>query len=137
LTVKREGDGATPRGLFRLLHVLFRPDRLRAPQTALPVHPIAPDDGWCDDPSRPQYNQPVQLPFAASHERLWRLDRLYDIVVVMNHNASPAIAGSGSAVFLHLARPGLAATEGCVAVSRRHMLALLALVDCRCALHIG
>jgi L,D-peptidoglycan transpeptidase YkuD (ErfK/YbiS/YcfS/YnhG family) len=123
--------------MFQFLHVLYRPDRLRVPRTVLPVHPLAPEDGWCDDPSRPDYNQPVQLPYAASHERLWRQDPLYDIVVVLGHNHAPAVARLGSAVFFHLARSDLGPTEGCVAVARRHMLAVLAMVEPRTAILVA
>lgn len=136
-TAKMEGDGATPRGVFGLSAVLFRPDRLVAPMTVLPAHPIAPCDGWCDDPSRPEYNQPVQLPAAASHERLWRHDHFYDIVVVLGHNSAPVIAGRGSAIFFHLARSDYGPTAGCVAVARHHMLAVLAMARQGTAMRIG
>ncbi|MEQ8966083.1 MAG: L,D-transpeptidase family protein [Azospirillaceae bacterium] len=123
---KREGDGATPVGRFALRRVLWRPDRLSAPTTALPAAPIDPADGWCDDPADPAYNGPVRLPFPASHERLWREDGLYDVVVVLGHNDDPIVPGAGSAVFLHCARPTLAPTAGCVAVAREDLVALLA-----------
>jgi L,D-peptidoglycan transpeptidase YkuD (ErfK/YbiS/YcfS/YnhG family) len=122
---KREGDGATPRGRFRLLAVLYRPDRLPRPKTHLPLTAIRPDSGWCDDPGSPAYNQPVRLPFAANHEELWRSDHLYDVVVVIDYNTRPAIPGAGSAIFLHLATPDYAPTAGCVAVSRETMQRLL------------
>ncbi|MFM2043824.1 MAG: hypothetical protein RLY86_2400, partial [Pseudomonadota bacterium] len=102
---KREGDGGTPVGAFPLRRVLYRPDRLAAPVTGLPVAPIAPDDGWCDDPAHPDYNRPVKRPFPASHEEMWRDDGVYDVVVVLGHNDDPPVAGMGSAVFLHVTRP--------------------------------
>lgn len=123
---KREGDGATPAGRFRLLAVLYRPDRVRRPATGLPVAAIRPDSGWCDDPADRRYNRPVRLPYPASHERLWRDDRLYDIVVVIDHNLARPIRGAGSAVFLHLAAPGFTPTAGCVALSEPAMRRLLA-----------
>lgn len=125
---KREGDGATPLGSFHLLHVLYRPDRVRRPRTALPVQPIGPHDGWCDASGDRNYNRAVQLPYPASAEKLWREDRLYDIVVVIGHNTRPRIRGHGSAIFLHVARPDLAPTEGCIALRREHLLLLLGLV---------
>jgi L,D-peptidoglycan transpeptidase YkuD (ErfK/YbiS/YcfS/YnhG family) len=123
---KREGDGATPVGCFALRRVLYRPDRLDAPPTGLPVGPISADDGWCDDPHHPDYNRPVKLPFAASHERMWRDDHLYDVVVVIGHNDAPPVPFMGSAVFVHLARPDWGPTEGCVALAREDLLAFLA-----------
>jgi len=123
---KREGDGATPAGTWPLRHVLFRPDRVARPETALAVHAISPTDGWCDDPADPHYNCPVQLPYGASAEPLWRDDGLYDLVVVLGYNDDPPQAGLGSAVFFHLATPDLGPTAGCVAVHRPAMVWLLA-----------
>lgn len=122
---KKEGDGATPLGCFELLHVFYRPDRGRAPKTVLPVEPITCDAGWCDDPGHRLYNRPVKLPFAASHEKMWRDDRLYDVVVVLDCNMYPAVRGRGSAIFFHIARETYTPTEGCVAVSPVHMRLLL------------
>jgi L,D-peptidoglycan transpeptidase YkuD (ErfK/YbiS/YcfS/YnhG family) len=123
---KREGDGRTPTGAWPLRRVLWRPDREERPATRLPAEAIRPDDGWCDDPAHVDYNQPVRLPHPASAERLWREDHLYDLLVVLGHNDDPVIAGAGSAIFLHLARPDLAPTEGCIAIARAELLRLLA-----------
>jgi L,D-peptidoglycan transpeptidase YkuD (ErfK/YbiS/YcfS/YnhG family) len=117
---KREGDGGTPVGRFRLLGCFYRSDRGLRPQAGLPVATIRPDDGWCDDPADRRYNRPVRLPYPARHERLWREDHVYDVVVDIAWNRGPVVRGRGSAIFLHLARPDLAPTEGCVAVPR-HM----------------
>jgi L,D-peptidoglycan transpeptidase YkuD (ErfK/YbiS/YcfS/YnhG family) len=123
---KREGDGASPVGVWPIRRVLYRPDRLEPPVTALPVAPISPDDGWCDDPADPAYNQPVRLPHAASHERMWREDGLYDLVVVLGHNDDPPVPDLGSAIFLHCAREDHGPTEGCVALAKMDVLAFLA-----------
>jgi L,D-peptidoglycan transpeptidase YkuD (ErfK/YbiS/YcfS/YnhG family) len=123
---KREGDGATPAGAHELVMVYYRPDRVHRPVTRLPVAALRPDAGWCDDPADRDYNRPVTLPFAASHEELWRDDRLYDIVVVLDWNLYRPVAGRGSAIFLHLAAPGFAPTAGCIAVTEPAMRRLLA-----------
>jgi len=123
---KREGDGASPIGAWPFRRVLYRPDKGPPPKTALPVEAIQPDDGWCDAPADPAYNRPVALPYPASAERLWRDDGLYDLVVVLGHNDDPVIPGLGSAIFLHLARPDYGPTEGCVALARKDLEALLA-----------
>ena len=129
---KREGDGATPVGSFPLRRLLYRPDRLPPPPpSALPTSPIGPGDGWCDDPADPRYNLPVALPCAAGHEKLWRDDGLYDVVVVLGHNDDPPKPGRGSAIFLHVARPGWLPTEGCVALALPDLLALVAACDDR------
>jgi L,D-peptidoglycan transpeptidase YkuD (ErfK/YbiS/YcfS/YnhG family) len=120
---KREGDGASPRGRF-----LFRRIWLRRPVGAallLPVRRTREADGWCDDPRHPRYNRPVRLPFKGSAERMWREDPLYDIVVEIGWNDRPAVRGRGSAIFLHLARPGFTGTEGCVTLARADLLRLL------------
>ncbi len=128
---KREGDGATPVGRFLLRRVLYRPDRLPAPPpSAQPTEPINPESGWCDDPADPRYNQPLPLPCTASHEKLWRDDGLYDVLVVLGHNDDPPIPGFGSAIFLHVARPGYLPTEGCVALALCDLLTLLAHCCC-------
>lgn len=134
---KREGDGATPLGRYALRQVLYRPDRLgTAPATKLPCRPLQPDDGWCDDPADPAYNRWVRLPYAASHEKLWRDDHVYDVIVALGHNDDPPIPGLGSAIFLHVARPDYARTEGCVAVALPDLLRLLAALRPNDALQI-
>lgn len=124
---KQEGDGATPTGLFDLRRVFYRPDRFVAPpQTVLPISPLKPTDGWSDDPTKTDYNTLVNLPYDGHHESLWREDEIYDLIVVIGYNDNPVIAGAGSAIFLHLARPDYSPTKGCVALSRPDLLTLLA-----------
>lgn len=127
---KREGDGATPLGIFPLRECWYRADRIASPRTKLMLHSIAPDDGWCDDPASPHYNRQVKLPFAASHERLWREDGRYDLLVPLGYNDGPVKPGAGSAIFLHVAAADYTPTEGCVALARENMLDVLA----RCGL---
>lgn len=123
---KTEGDGATPIGTWPLRRVWYRADRLgEAPRTGLPIRTIGEADGWCDDATSADYNRPVTLPQPARHERLWREDAVYDIVVELGYNDDPPRRGQGSAIFLHVARPGYAPTEGCVALARDDVLALL------------
>lgn len=122
---KREGDGATPFGLWPLRCVLYRPDRLRRPRTCLPVAALRPQDGWCDAPGDASYNRMVAMPYRASAETLWREDGLYDLIVVIGYNDEPRVQGAGSAIFMHIARPGYAPTAGCVALRTDHLLALL------------
>lgn len=121
---KREGDGMTPFGRYPVRAALLRPDRVAAPATRLPWRWLRPDDGWSDDVRDPAYNRPARHPHPFSAERLWRDDGLYDVIVVLGHNDSPPLHGAGSAIFLHCwndAKP----TEGCIAISRDALLALL------------
>ena len=124
--VKAEGDGATPAGGFPLRRVLYRPDRLERPATGLPSAEVAPDMGWCDDPAHPDYNRQVRRPFAASNEALWRENEVYDLIIVLGHNDDPPVPGRGSAIFMHVARPDYAPTEGCVALALEDLLEVLA-----------
>ncbi|TWI82724.1 L,D-peptidoglycan transpeptidase YkuD (ErfK/YbiS/YcfS/YnhG family) [Roseibium hamelinense] len=126
---KREGDGATPVGRFELLYGYYRPDRGLRPRTRLPLKRLSKIDGWCDDADHPRYNRPVSLPFSASHEVMWREDRLYDIVLVLNCNMYPAVKGCGSAIFFHVAREDYRPTQGCVAVAPRDMRLILETVQ--------
>jgi L,D-peptidoglycan transpeptidase YkuD (ErfK/YbiS/YcfS/YnhG family) len=126
---KREGDGASPAGVFPLLYGYYRPDRLAAPQSGLKVTPLRPDDGWVDDPADPNYNRPVKLPYPAHHEELWLASGLYDIIVVIGYNIDPILPGAGSAIFLHVARPDFTPTDGCIAVAREVLSALLPSLD--------
>jgi L,D-peptidoglycan transpeptidase YkuD (ErfK/YbiS/YcfS/YnhG family) len=123
---KTEGDGATPAGKLRLLRVLYRADRGRAPLCGVPVEPLSPSDGWCDDPEDAAYNRMVRLPYGARHEALWRTDTLYDIIGVLDWNTSPVVKARGSAIFLHIATPDYAPTEGCVALAAADLRQCLA-----------
>lgn len=124
-TTKREGDGASPAGIWPMRRVFFRPDRV-TPKTRLPLQEIRPDDGWCDAPEHADYNTLVRLPFAASHEEMWRKDGLYDVVVELGYNDEPPVAGQGSAIFLHVIRPDRGATAGCLALPLEDLLLVLA-----------
>lgn len=125
-THKEEGDSATPVGVLPLRRVLYRADRIRPPACAVPIEPIAESDGWCDDPSHRDYNRMIRLPHEAHHEELWRIDGLYDVVGVLGWNDSPVMRGRGSAIFVHVARPDHAPTEGCVALALADLLWVLA-----------
>ena len=121
----REGDEKTPLGDYLLRFGLYRADRLPAPKSDLTFRALRPDDGWCDDANDPAYNRFIRLPYAASHEKLWREDGAYDIILVMSHNDSPPEAGLGSAVFIHVAQPDDRQTLGCIALSPEVMVKLL------------
>ena len=115
-TAKREGDGATPAGSWPLRRLLYRSDRLVAPAGKLPAAVLSSDDGWCDDPDDAAYNCQVMLPHAGR----------CDVIVVLGYNDDPPVPGLGSAIFFHVARPDYGPTEGCVALARDDLLAVLA-----------
>ena len=123
--MKREGDGATPRGTFEVRRAYYRPYAMRRVATGVALRPLNPAMGWCDAPGDRNYNREVRLPYPASAEKMWRDDRLYDLVIVLGHNDLPRVRGGGSAIFMHVARPGYPPTEGCIALRRDHLKLLL------------
>lgn len=141
-TAKSEGDGCTPKGRWPIRAALFRPGRAAPPTGfALPWRWTSPGDGWSDDPADPAYNRPVRLPHSFGAETLQRDDMLYDVVIVLGHNDCPPVPGQGSAIFFHLWNeakpPGERSTEGCVAIARSDMDALLAKLVPGMMLEIG
>jgi L,D-peptidoglycan transpeptidase YkuD (ErfK/YbiS/YcfS/YnhG family) len=124
---KEEGDGATPAGILPIRRVLYRADRIKPPTCAVPLEPLGPTDGWCDAPDHRDYNRMVRLPHDARCEALWRRDALYDVIGVLGWNDAPVERRRGSAIFLHVARPDYAPTEGCVALALPDLLRLLAM----------
>jgi L,D-peptidoglycan transpeptidase YkuD (ErfK/YbiS/YcfS/YnhG family) len=129
--LKREGDGATPAGRHRLLFLYVRRDRLPGPASALPARAMRRDDAWCEDPRDGNYNRPVHLASRPGLDAMWREDRLYDIVGVLDWNVRPRVRGRGSAIFLHLCRPGFGPTAGCIALEPGDLRRLLALAGPR------
>lgn len=123
--VKTEGDGATPTGTFPFRQVFYRADRIQEPETILPLQALREQDGWCDDLHDKAYNQYVSLPYPGRHEKLWREDHVYDLILVVGYNDDPIEIGRGSAIFVHLMRPERTATEGCLALLPQDLLQVL------------
>lgn len=128
---KHEGDGASPRGTYAVREIYYRGDKLLRPHAALPLRPLRPSDGWCDAVGDRNYNRRVSHPYPASAEKLWRPDGLYDLIVVLGYNDRPRVQGRGSAIFMHVAKPGYPPTEGCVALRRPDLEKLLRVVGPR------
>lgn len=126
LTLKREGDGATPLGRFRIRQVFYRADRVSRPRSLFPTRAISSRDGWCEDPSDRNYNRLIKLSPGSNADRLQRPDHLYDVILVLGYNDRPRVRGKGSAIFVHLARQGYAPTAGCIGLLRRDLQNLLA-----------
>jgi L,D-peptidoglycan transpeptidase YkuD (ErfK/YbiS/YcfS/YnhG family) len=127
---KFEGDGSTPAGVFGLREIRYRPDRIgKAPASGLPVYPMKPNDGWCDDPADPNYNHLVPMPYQSDAESMWMDAHAYDVLAVIGYNDAPTIPGKGSAVFLHVAHDlgdHFGPTAGCVALRKEDLLTVLA-----------
>jgi L,D-peptidoglycan transpeptidase YkuD (ErfK/YbiS/YcfS/YnhG family) len=125
---KREGDGATPAGTFPLASGLYRPDRMRLPDSGLLVRALSPRDAWVDDPADHNYNRLVSLPYPAHTEQMWLDDAVYDLLVVIGYNMDPVVPNAGSAIFLHIARPDFSPTVGCIAVEKDVLVHLMPLL---------
>lgn len=134
---KFEGDGATPRGIFRPVRLWWRADRHPLPKTHLPVRAITSADAWSEDPADRHYNRAVTRKAGEAGDRLMREDHLYDFIIEIDHNTKPRIAKRGSAVFIHLAREKFGPTAGCVGLTRGAMLRLLERIGPRTKIVIG
>jgi len=126
---KREGDGKTPIGTYPLRKLLYRADRMPELQTGIPVEPLTPQTGWCEDPSHADYNKQVLLPHDSVHDKMTRDDHLYDLAVVIGYNDDPVKPGKGSAIFMHLAREEMTPTAGCIGLAMENMLVVLSMID--------
>jgi len=122
---RREGDKITPHGLFKIKYVLFRKDRIKNLRTKLSKINIAKNMGWCDDPKSNKYNQLIYLPSKHSHEKLFRRDNIYDIILVLDYNMSPIKKNKGSAIFIHVAKKDYKKTDGCVAINKISLLKIV------------
>lgn len=126
---KEEGDCVTPKGIYELVKVLYRSDRIKNIKTNLKKIKIKKNMGWCDDPNNIQYNKQVKIPANFSYEKLYRTDKLYDLIIVLSYNMFPVIKNKGSAIFIHIASKNYRKTNGCIALKKKNLLALLSLVN--------
>ena len=122
---EKEGDSITPKGIFRIIKMYYRPDRIKNIITAVKKIKIKKNIGWCDDPNNKFYNKEIKLPNKFSHEKLYRKDNLYDLVLVLNYNTNPIIKNKGSAIFLHITKNSYKKTKGCIALKKKHLIELI------------
>ena len=124
----REGDNVTPKGIYKILKVFYRKDRIKEIKTPFKKIKITKKIGWCDDVKSKYYNKQISIPTSLSHERLHRNDNIYDIICVINYNINPTLANRGSAIFLHIKKGNYKNTKGCIALKKNHLLKLLKLI---------
>jgi L,D-peptidoglycan transpeptidase YkuD (ErfK/YbiS/YcfS/YnhG family) len=122
---EKEGDNVTPKGIFKITSMYYRPDRIKNIITAIKKIKIKKNIGWCDDPDSHFYNQQISLPTKFNHEKLYRNDNLYDLVLVLNYNTNPIIKNKGSAIFIHIAKKNYKKTKGCIALKKKHLIELI------------
>ena len=101
---KIEGDNITPIGVYKILNVYYRKDRIKNLNTKLKINQITKNMGWCDDPKSKKYNQLIKVPSNYSYEKLYRKDNVYDLIAVLDYNKNPTIKNKGSAIFVHLTK---------------------------------
>ena len=126
---KREGDLVTPKGTFKIKQVLLRKDRVSKFQSKLLINNITKNMGWCDDPRSNKYNQLIKQPFSYNSEKLYRSDKIYDIIVVLDFNMNPTYKNKGSAIFIHVAKNNYSPTKGCIALKRIDLKRLLKIIS--------
>jgi len=122
---KVEGDNITPVGIYKILNVYYRSDRIKKLNTKFKIYQIKKDMGWCDDPKSKKYNQLIKIPSNYNHEKLYRTDNVYDLIVVLDYNKNPTIKNKGSAIFVHLTKNYKKKTAGCIGVKKKNLVKLL------------
>ena len=120
-----EGDNITPKGIFKIIKIYYRSDRIKKIKTLIKKIKIKKNMGWCDDPNSDFYNKQIKLPTKLSHEKLYRNDNVYDLIAVLNYNINPIIKNKGSAIFIHIAKKNLNKTKGCIAIKKKNFMHLI------------
>jgi len=133
----KEGDFITPKGKYKLIKIYYRPDRIKKINSPLKKIKIKKNMGWCDDVNSKYYNKQIKINDKISHEKLYRNDNVYDIIVVLNYNLNPIIKGKGSAIFLHVAKKNYSKTQGCIALKKNELLNLVSKIKKNTQIKIG
>ena len=126
---KKEGDLSTPHGTFKLGMLYYRKDRNQSFKTKLKKKIIRKNMGWCNDSKSKKYNQEIFFPFKYKAEKLYRRDKIYDILINIKYNYYPIKKGKGSAIFLHLTNKNYQPTKGCIAILKKDFLKILPLIN--------
>ena len=121
----KEGDNITPKGTYKIIKIYYRKDRIKELVSQIKLVQIKKNMGWCDDPKSKKYNQLIYLPTKYSHEKLYRRDNIYDLILVLNYNIKPIIKNKGSAIFIHIARKNYKKTAGCIALEKNNLIKLV------------
>jgi L,D-peptidoglycan transpeptidase YkuD (ErfK/YbiS/YcfS/YnhG family) len=122
---KKEGDFITPKGKYKIIKVYYRADRIKKIKTNFRLYQIKKNMGWCDDPLSKNYNKLIKLPSKFGHEKLYRKDKLYDLILILNYNFKPIIKNKGSAIFIHIANKNYKKTMGCIGLKKKDLIFIL------------
>jgi L,D-peptidoglycan transpeptidase YkuD (ErfK/YbiS/YcfS/YnhG family) len=133
----KEGDNITPKGIFKLIKIYYRADRIKNLKTILKKIKIKKNTGWCDDYKSKFYNKEIKLPSKYSYENFYRKDHIYDLIVIINYNTNPVIKRKGSAIFMHIAKKKFTPTQGCLALKKKNLLLILSKMTKKTRLKIG
>ena len=134
--LKKEGDLATPKGTFKLGLLYYRKDRNKFIKSKIKKKIIKKHMGWCNDYKSKEYNQEINFPFKYSAEKLYRRDKIYDILINIKYNNNPIKKKRGSAIFLHLANKNYKPTKGCIAITKKDFLKILPLINMKTKISI-
>ena len=125
---KKEGDGITPRGIFKLIKIFYREDKIKNIKSKIKKIKIKKNMGWCDDSKSKFYNKLVKLPSKFGYEKLYRKDNIYNIIIVLNYNYNPVIKKKGSAIFIHIAKKNYKSTQGCIGLKQNDLIKLTQII---------
>ena len=134
---KTEGDNITPRGVFNIVKIYYRKDRIKSLFSKFKLIEVTKKMGWCDDPKSKKYNQPIKLPAKFNHEILYRRDNIYDLILVLNYNMKPVIKNKGSAIFIHVAKKNYKKTSGCIALKKADLIYLVKEIEKKTKVNIN
>ena len=124
-----EGDNVTPRGIYRIVKIYYRKDRIKKITSKFKLIEITQTMGWCNDIKSKKYNQLIKIPTKYSHEKLYRKDNVYDLILVLNYNMNPTIKNKGSAIFIHVTRENYQSTQGCIALKKNNLIKLISKIN--------
>jgi len=134
---KIEGDNITPKGTFSIIKIYYRSDRIKKMSSKFKLIEIKKNMGWCDDPKSKQYNQLIILPNKYKHEKFYRKDNIYDLILVLNYNTRPILKNKGSAIFIHVATKNYKKTAGCIALKKKHLIRLIEKINKKTKININ
>jgi L,D-peptidoglycan transpeptidase YkuD (ErfK/YbiS/YcfS/YnhG family) len=131
-----EGDNITPVGIYKIVKIFYRKDRIKNISSKFKLFSINKNMCWCDDSNSKHYNQLIKLPTNYTHEKLYRRDCVYDLILVLDYNMKPIIKNKGSAIFIHVTK-NYKKTAGCVALKKDHLIKIVSKINKSTKVKIG